>query len=190
MFKVVSKLEEQGEEQRFLTSEKHLSGIELEEAKAFVRVSTAALTGQSSELNGESSSSAPVLKRSRSAPSSDPETCRQSSLKRPRQYASLSELGKVTFGTSSYKNTTFSALPSLQLRLGLGDPRLQFPYSNYSLNNFSVSESCSDVKPSDEECAFVNQAILRAEQLKNDDSSFHRLIDRMMLEEQQRVTDL
>jgi hypothetical protein len=54
--------------------------------------------------------------------------------------------------------------------------------SNYFLNNF-VSESCFNSKPADEEYAFVNQAISRAEQLKNDDSAFHRLIDRMLLEE-------
>jgi hypothetical protein len=180
MFKVVSKLEEQGEEQRGLTSEKRLAGIELEEVKAFVRASTASLTVHPYEGNGESSSSAPVLKRSRSVPNSDPETDRQSLLKKPRQYASLSELGKHTFGASSYINTTFSALPSHQVPLG--DPRLELPNINY-IPNSSVSESCYDVKPSDEEYACVNQAILRADQLKNDDSSFHRLIDRMMLEE-------
>jgi hypothetical protein len=54
--------------------------------------------------------------------------------------------------------------------------------SNYSLNNF-VSESCFSSKSADEEYACVNQAIFRAEQLKNDDSAFHRLIDRMLQEE-------
>jgi hypothetical protein len=114
--KVVSKPKpgEQGEAQRGRTQEALLSGIELEEAKAFVLASTAAL--QPNELDGESSLSA-----------------------RP-------------------------------------------PNSNYSVNNF-VSESCSDGKRPDEEYACVNQAFLRAEQLKNDDSAFHRLIDRMLLEE-------
>jgi hypothetical protein len=179
--KVVSKPKhgEQGEGQKGLPSEALLSGIELEEAKTFVRVSTAAAASQSSELDGESSSSAPVLKRSRSHPNCDAEADRQTFLKRPRQYASLSELGKETFDTYSYINTTFSALPSHQA--SLGDPRLQLPHSNYSLNNFSVSESSSDVKPSDAEYAYVNQAISRADQLKNDDSALHRLIDRMML---------
>jgi hypothetical protein len=181
MFKVVSKLEERGEEQRFLTSEKHLGRIDLEEVKAFVRASTVTMTGQSSKLNGELSSSAPVLKRSRSVPNSNHEADRQSFLKKkPRQYASLSELGKETFGAYSYINTTFSALPSHQLPLG--DPRLELPNINY-IPNGSVSEYCSNGKPSDEEYACVNRAILRADQLKNDDSSFHRLIDRMMLEE-------
>lgn len=54
---------------------------------------------------------------------------------------------------------------------------------NYSLNNF-VSESCfSSKSPDEEEYACEKQAILRAEQLKNDDSAFHRLIDRMLLED-------
>jgi hypothetical protein len=177
---VMSKLGEHCEEQRGLTSEALLSGIELEEAKAFVRVSTAALTGQSFELNGKSLSSAPGLKRSRSVPS-DPEVDRQSFLKRPRQYASLSELGKQTFGSFSYKNTTFSALMPHQLPLG--DPRLELPSINYKLNN-SVSECYSNGKPSDEEYACVSKAFLIEEQLKNDDSALHRVIDRMMLEEQ------
>jgi hypothetical protein len=172
---------EQGEGQRDLPSEALLSGIELAEAKAFVHVVTAAATSQPSELDGESSSSsAPILKRSHSVPNNDPEADRQSFLKRPRQYASLSELGKETFGAYSYINTTFSALPSHQVPLG--DPRLELPHSNYSLNS-SISESCYDVKPSDEEYACVNQAISRADQLKNDDSALHRLIDRTILEE-------
>jgi hypothetical protein len=54
--------------------------------------------------------------------------------------------------------------------------------SNYSLNNF-VSEYCFNSKTADDEHACVDQAILRAEQLKNDDSAFHRLIDSMLLEE-------
>jgi hypothetical protein len=171
------KVGEEDEEQIGLTSEALLSGIELDEANAFVRASTATLTP--TELDGESSFSASVLKRSRSVPTCDPEADRQSFLKRPRQYASLSELGKETFGAYSYRNTTFSALPSHQL-LPFGELRLELPQSNYSLNNF-ISESISNVKPSENAC--VNQAISRAEQLKNDDSAFHRLIDRMMLEE-------
>jgi hypothetical protein len=121
MLKLVSKpkFDEQGgdgEGQRGLTPEALLSRIELDEAKAFIRVSIASAASQSSELDGFLS---------------------------------------------------FSARP---------------PNSNYLLNN-CVSESCSNGKPSDEECACVKLAILRAEQLKNDDSAFHRLIDRMMLEE-------
>jgi hypothetical protein len=99
------KVGKEDEEQIASTQEALLSGIELDEANA----STAALTGQPNELDGESNSS-------------------------------------------------------------------------HSLNNF-VSESCSNGKPPDEEYACVYQAILRAEQLKNDDSAFHRLIDRMLLEE-------
>jgi hypothetical protein len=148
---------EQGKGQRGLPSEALLSGIELEEAKEFVRVVTAVATSQPSELDGEASSLAPVLRRSRSVPNSDHEADRQSFLKRPRQNASLSEL-------YSYINTTFRTLPSHQEPLG--DPRLELPHSNYSLNN-CVSESCSDIKPSDEEYACVNQAISRADQLKN-----------------------
>jgi hypothetical protein len=181
MVAVMSKLGEHCEGQRGLTSEALLSGIELEEVKAFVCASTASLTGHPSELNGESSSSAPALKRSRSVPHSDPEADRQSFPKRPRQYASLPELGKHTFGASSYINTTFSAL--LPHQLPLGDPRLELPNINYILTS-SVSEYCSNGKPSDEEYACVNQAFLSADQLKNDDSAFHRLIDRMMLEGQ------
>jgi hypothetical protein len=100
---------EEGEEPRSLTSEALLSGIELDEANAFVRASTAAPTDQSNDLDGELN-------------------------------------------------------------------------SNDSLNNF-VSESFFNSKPTDEEYACVIQAILRAEQLKNDDSAFHRFIDRMLLEE-------
>jgi hypothetical protein len=166
------KIGEEGEEPSILTSEALLSGIELDEANAFVRASTAALTD---ELGGESSFSASLLKRSRSVPNCDPEAERQSFLKRRRQYASLSELGKESFGAYSYRNTTFGALPSHQLPLG--DPRLELSHRNHSLNNLS------NVKPSDDEYACVNQAILRADQLKNDDSAFHRLIDRMILEE-------
>jgi hypothetical protein len=177
---VVSKFGDQGEDQRGLTSEALLSKIELDEAKAFVRASTAGLTGQPTEFDRELSFSGPVLKRSRSVPNSDPEADRQSFLKRPRrQFASLPQFGKETFGAYSYRNTTFSALPSHQLPLG--ELRLEHPNSNYSLNS-SVWESCSDDKTSETAC--VNQALLRAEQLKNDDSAFHRLIDRMMLEEQ------
>jgi hypothetical protein len=107
----------QDEGQRGLTSEALLNGIELDEAKAFVRVSIAAAASQPSESDG--------------------------------------------------RFLSFSTRP---------------PNSNYSLNN-SVSDSRSNDKPSDEECAYVKQAMLRAEQLKNDDSAFHRLIDRMLLEE-------
>jgi hypothetical protein len=181
MFKVASNLGNPGEKLRDSTEEAPLSGIELDEAKAFVRATTAALTlPQPNELDGESPFSGPLLKRSRSVPNWDAETDRPSFLKRPRQYASLSELGKETFGTYSYINTTFSALPSHQLPLG--ELCLELPNSsNYSLNS-SVSESCLNGKPSDEE-ACVNQAFLKADQLKNDDSAFHRLIDRMILEE-------
>jgi hypothetical protein len=166
---VMTKLGEQGEEQRELTSETLLSGIELDEAKAFVYASSGL-----PELDGGSSSSAPVLKRSRSYPNSDPEADRQPCLKRPRPYASLSELGKETFGADSYRNTTFSALPSHQIPLG------ELPHYSYAVNKALN-------RPSDEEYDFVSQAILRADQLKNDDSAFHRIIDRMMLEEQPRV---
>jgi hypothetical protein len=167
MFKISTpKLGERGPSS--LTSEALLSGIELDEANAFVRASTAALTDQPSKLGKESSFSASLLKRSRSVPNCDPEAERQSFLKRPRQYASLSELGKESFGAySSNSNTTSSALPSHQLPLG--ELRLELPHSNYSLKS-SVWESCSNGIPS--------------LQLKNDDSAFHRLIDRMLLEEQ------
>jgi hypothetical protein len=177
--KVVSKpkLGGQGEDQRGLTSEAILNGIELDEAKEFVRLSTTAVASQLSELDGGSSSAAPVLKRSRSYPDSDPEADRQSLLKRPRQYASLSELGKETFGAYSYRNTTFSD------HLPFGDPSFELPHGSYSLNN-CVSESRSNGKQSDEEYAFENQAISRADQLKSDDSALHRLIDRTILEEQ------
>jgi hypothetical protein len=178
---VVSKFGEQGEEQRGIQQEELLSGIELDEAKAFVRATTAALTYQPNELDGESSFSGPLLKRGRSVPNWDAEADRQSLLKRPRQYASLSELGKETFSAYSYRNTTFRALPSQ--KPPPGELRLELPNSNYSLN-CSIWESFSNGKPSDEENECVNQAILRAEQLKNDDSAFHRLIDRMLLEEQ------
>jgi hypothetical protein len=174
------KIVEEGEEPTGLSTETLLSGVELDEANAFIRASTAALTGLPNELDGGSSFSASLLKRSRSVPNCDTEVERQSFLKRPRQYASLSELGKEAFGAYSYRNTTFSALPSHQLPFG--DPRLELSHRNYSLNNL-IPESGSNVKPSDEEVACVNQAILRGEQLKNDDSAFHRLIDRMMLED-------
>jgi hypothetical protein len=176
----IPKIVEEGEEPIGVTTEALLSGVELDEATAFIRASTAALAGLANELDGGSSFSASLLKRSRSVPHCDPEAERQSFLKRPRQYASLSELGKETFGAYSYRNTTFSALPSH--RLPLGDPRLELPHRNYSLNNLTP-ESGSNAKPSDEEFACVKRAILRGEQLKNDDSAFHRLIDRMMLEE-------
>ena len=169
------KIKEEGEEPSSLTSEALLSGIELDEANAFIRASTAALADTPNALGGESSFSASLLKRSRSVPTCDPEAERQSVLKRPRQYASLSELGKESFGAYSYGNTTFSAL--LPHQLPLGDPRLDLSHRHSSMNNLS------NVKPSDNEYACVNQAILRADQLKNDDSAFHRLIDRMILEE-------
>jgi hypothetical protein len=174
------KIVEEGEEPIVLSTEALLSGVELDEANAFIRASTAALTGLPNELDGGSSFSSSLLKRSRSVPNCDPEVKRQSFLKRPRQYASLSELGKESFGAYSYRNTTFSALPSHQLPFG--DPRLALSQRNYSLNNL-IPESDFNVKPSDEEFACVEQAILRGEQLKNDDSAFHRLIDRMMLED-------
>jgi hypothetical protein len=166
---------------RGLTSETLLSGIEVDEANAFIRASTAALADQPTEFDRESSLSGPLLKRSLSVPNCDPEAERQSFLKRPRQYVSLSELRRESFGTfSSNRNTTFSALPSHQLPLG--ELRLKLPHSNYSLKS-PVWESCYNSKPSDEEFACVKQAILRADQLENDDSAFHRLIDRMLLEE-------
>jgi hypothetical protein len=177
---VVSKFGDQGEP-RALTSEALLSRMELDEAKAFVRASVAALTGQPTEFDRESSFSGPLLKRSRSVPNSDSDVDRQSFSKRPRrQFASLSELGMESFGTfSSNRNTTFGALPSHQLPLG--ELRLELPNSNYSLKS-PVWESCYNGKRWENVC--VNQAFSKADQLKNDDSAFHRLIDRMILEEQ------
>jgi hypothetical protein len=172
----IPKIREEGEELSSLPSEALLSGVELDEANTFIRTSTAALTGLPNELGGESSFSASLLKRSRSVPNCDPDVDRQSFSKRPRrQYASLSELGKESFGAYSYRNTTFSAL--LPHQVPLGDPRLELSHRNYSMSNLS------NVKPSEEEYACVKQAMLRADQLKNDDSAFHRLIDRMILEE-------
>jgi hypothetical protein len=178
---VVSKFGDQGEDQRSLFSEALLSRIELDEANAFVRVSISALTGQQTEFDKELSLSAPLLKRSRSVPNSDPEADRESLSKRPRrQYASLSELTKKSFGSAyTYKNTTFSAL--LPHQLPRRELRLELPNSNHSLKS-SVWESCYNDKTSENAC--IIQAISRAEQLKNDDSAFHRLIDRMILEEQ------
>jgi hypothetical protein len=90
-----------------VTTEALLSGVELDEATAFIRASTAALAGLPNGLDDESN-------------------------------------------------------------------------SNHSLINLV---SGFNSKPPDEEFACVYQAILRAEQLKNDDSALHRLIDRMLLEE-------
>jgi hypothetical protein len=177
---VVSKFGDEGEDLRSLSSDALLSRIELDEANAFVRASIAATTGQPNEFDRELSFSGTLLKRSRSVPSSDPEADRQSLSKRPRrQYASLSELGKESFGVYSNRNITFSAL--LPHQLPLGELHLEPPSSNYSFKS-SVWESCYYGKMSENAC--VNQAISRAEQLKNDDSAFHRLIDRMILEEQ------
>jgi hypothetical protein len=177
---VVSKFGDEGEDQRSLTSEALLSRFELDEANAFVRASTAATTGQPNEFDIELSFSGTLLKRSHSVPNCDPEADRQSLSKRPRrEYASLSELGKETFGAHSYRNTTFSA--PLPHQLPLGELFLELPNSNYSSKS-SIWESCYNGKPSENAC--VNQAISRAELLQNDDSAFHRLIDRMILEEQ------
>jgi hypothetical protein len=177
---VVSKFGDKGEDQRRLFSEALLSRIELDEANEFVRASIAAHTGQQTEFDKESLSG-PLLKRSRSVPNSDTEADRESLAKRPRrQYASLSELGMKSFGSAcSYRNTTFSAL--LPHQLPLRDLRLDLSNSNYYLKS-SVWESCYNDKTSENAC--INQAFSRAEQLKNDDSAFHRLIDRMILEEQ------
>ena len=176
---VVSKFGDQGEDQRSLTSETLLSRMELDEANAFVRASVAALTGPLTEFARESSFSGPLMKRSRSVPTSDSDVDRQSFSKRPRrQYASLSELGEDFGDFSSNINTFFSAL--LPHQLPLGELRLEIPNSNYSLKS-PVWESCYNGKPLENAC--VNQAISRADQLKNDDSAFHRLIDRMILEE-------
>jgi hypothetical protein len=176
---VVSKFGDQGEDQRRLTSEALLSRMELDEANAFVRASVAALTGQPTEFDRESSFSGLLLKRSRSVPNNDSDVDRQSFSKRPRrQYVSLPELGKETFGAYSHRNTTFSAL--LPHQLPLGELRLELPNSNCSLKS-PVWESCYNSKLSENAC--VNQAISTADQLKNDDSAFHRLIDRMILEE-------
>jgi hypothetical protein len=105
----IPKIVEEGVEPIGVTTEALLSGVELDEANAFIRASTAALAGLPNELDAESN-------------------------------------------------------------------------SNHSLINL-VSESCFNSKPPDEEFSCVYQAILRAEQLKNDDSALHRLIDRMLSEE-------
>jgi hypothetical protein len=83
----------------------------------------------------------------------------------------------------------------LMHKLPLGDARqeqrtaeVEFLTSNYSLGTSNIwGSSYPGIHPvnvpSDGEYACVKQAILRAEQLKDDDSAFQRLIDGLLREQ-------
>jgi hypothetical protein len=186
------------------TSEELLNGIELEEAKTFVRASVAVLTGQATGIDGEMSERtkcqetftpdflAPQLKRPRSVSNSNSEVELQDYPKRPRQCASFSKLDNTTFGGYSNRNYSLSTLlmPQLPLRDARQEQRMaevEFPTSNYSLGTSNIWRSYPGIHPvnvpSDGEYACVKQAILRAEQLKDDDSAFQRLIDGLLREQ-------
>jgi hypothetical protein len=176
------------------TADELLNGIELEEAKTFVCASMAVLTGQTTRMDGEKAEPkhretstpdfpASSMKRSRSVPYNNSEADQHHYVKRPRQCASASDLGSTTFGAYNYRSTTFH--PFHTYRVPLGDARHECEAeveflctNNYSLGN-DVLGSCPG---NDDEYACVKQAILKAEQLKNDDSAFQRLIDRMLRE--------
>jgi hypothetical protein len=192
-----SKLGEQAKVPRGGTSaDELLNGVELEEAKSFVRASVAVLTGQATGMDGnmlETKRIETPLKRPRSYPNGNSEVEQQDHPKRPRQCASLSKLDNTTFG--GYSNIKHSVSTLLMHKLPLGDARqeqrtaeVEFLTSNYSLGTSNIwGSSYPGIHPvnvpSDGEYACVKQAILRAEQLKDDDSAFQRLIDGLLREQ-------
>jgi hypothetical protein len=150
-----------GAQARGRTSEELLNGIELEEAKSFVCASMADLTGTKCQETSTPDFPASNMKRPRSVPNGNSLAEQLHYFKRPRHCASVSDINRTTFEAYNYRNTAF---PPLHTYL-LGDDVL----GSYSGN-----------EPSDNEYACVKQAIRSAEQLKDDDSAFQRLIDRML----------
>jgi hypothetical protein len=169
-----------GAQARGRTSEELLNGIELEEAKSFVCASMADLTGTKCQETSTPDFPASNMKRPRSVPNGNSLAEQLHYFKRPRHCASVSDINRTTFEAYNYRNTAFPPLRTY--RAPLGDARHEcmaevvFPSNNYSLGN----DVWGSYPGNDDEYACVKQAIRRAEQLKDDDSAFQRLIDGML----------
>jgi hypothetical protein len=189
-----SKLGAKAKVPRGSTADELLNGVELEEAKSFVHASMAVLAGQATGMNRKMSetkrqetstqdSLLPQMKRPRSFPNGNSEVEQQNYPKRPRQCSSLSKLDNTTFGRYSDRNNTFSVLLAHQPPLGGAHQEHRMAEVEFPLLGNDVWGSYRGNEPSDGEYACVKQATLRAEQLRDDDSAFQRLIDGMLREQ-------